>query len=270
MTELFDLHIHTFFSDGQRDFDPIIQTLIKNKVKIAGFADHIFPGCLYRHPETGLSYNYRVSQLKYRKNYIRYLDRKYPEIRLLNGGEIDIYPHGTLSLPKGITPAFFDYLTVAKHHTLPITLPIWKKHPKMEKWLWTNHPKFKLKKQLWYSGLEAAFQRYKPDIFAHLQEGIPKCLSHADLKRIIYLSVKYGVAIELNHFPMRELRPLLPLAKRYGVKFSLASDFHGFGDKFEENLMHSQKMLDIAQEYGLELINPAQFLPENNHRGMID
>jgi histidinol phosphatase-like PHP family hydrolase len=262
----FDLHVHTQFSDGQKDLDSILKTLIKNKIKIVGFADHIFPGAMYKHKGLGITNCYSAERLNYRKEVFRLYDKKYPEIRILNGGEIDIYPHGSLSLPKGITSDFFDYLLVAKHHTIPKPINIFKKTPKVERWLWKHNPRLKLSKSLWFRGLAAAFERYHPDVFAHLQEGIPKYLNGADFKRLVYICKKNNVAIELNHFPLKKLKGLLPIAKKNGVKFSLASDFHGFSGDMVKNLNHSQEMYEIAVEYGLELIDPHDFLPENRSK----
>ena len=133
----FDLHIQTPFSDGQWDLESLIQGLIEIGIKVAAFADHVFPMAMYKHgPElypSGLTNGFSKHFLRYRKGYIQYLDKKYPQIHLLCSGEIDLYPNGRLSLPKGIIPSDFDILMVAKHHTAPKPLNLWKKFPKLDR-----------------------------------------------------------------------------------------------------------------------------------------
>lgn len=256
---LYDLHIHSEFSDGQHDIDTTIQLFIKNGIKIIGFADHIFPGVQLFNKE----------RLEYRKQFLRLYEKKYPQIRILVGGEIDMYLGGRLTLPPGIDPSHFDYLTVAKHHTLPKQLNIlYKKRPELEKWMWTYNPRLRLNKELWFRGAHANFQTYFPDIFAHPQWNMPKWMSEADYKRLAWMAMKYNVAIELNPNLPADQRRMLDVLSRYRnkLKFSLGSDFHGFKKDlvWEANL--SQEMFEIAQEYQLTLIDPHIFLPENRNQ----
>ncbi|MHA1341821.1 MAG: PHP domain-containing protein [Promethearchaeota archaeon] len=280
----FDLHMHSPFSDGQINLDLQIRTAIKLGLKIIGFADHIFPFAIYKHPKdgsiqpSGLVNCFSADFLKYRKEVLRYYDKKYPQIRILNGGEIDIYPHGTLTLPKGIKPSFFDYLLVAKHHTLPKDFGfLFRKYPKLEKWLWMHDPYLKMNEYLWEKGLYAAFMRYKPDIFAHFQEGMPKSIGYLrnkeKMKRFVLMCKKYNVAIELNNLFWDKKRqinhikwcyPILEYGHEYGVEFSIASDFHGFEKDIEKYLNKSQEMLELVEKYDLKLIDPTRFLPENS------
>ena len=190
---LFDLHVHTAFSDGQVDFHTLLKALIRNNVKYVGFADHIFPGALYPHPPkmkpfSGLQTSYSAKNLRYRREVFKILNKMYPQITILNGGEIDVLPHGGLPLPRGITPAFFkepgSYLMVSKHHTLPKELSIlWKKRPNLERWMWGHNPRLRLNAYLWEKGLYAAFERHRPDIFAHPTEHIPKYYSEKHIRR---------------------------------------------------------------------------------------
>ncbi len=139
---MFDLHSHTPFSDGQYDIDSVLQFFIKNKIEIVGFTDHIFPGekCFSK------------DRLIYRKKVLRAYEKKYPQIRILVGGEINLYPHGALTLPPGIDPSHFDYLTIAKHQTFPKQLNVFKKFPRYEVWLWRHDPGLRLNKELWFGG----------------------------------------------------------------------------------------------------------------------
>ncbi|MFX0101282.1 MAG: hypothetical protein ACFFCS_17040 [Candidatus Hodarchaeota archaeon] len=245
---LFDLHCHTPFSDAQRDLDTIIQGLIDIGIEIVGFADHINPVSLYRNPkrfgdQRRLVFTYSPKLLRYRKEVFRIYDKKYKKICILNGGEIDIYPQGGISLPRGIKPDFFDYLLLSKHHTVP---PI---------------PQ-RFKEYMWEAGLYQAFRRYKPDVFAHPHEGIPKRISREKLKRMVFMAKKHGVAIELNHCnkDMGHYKIIFEYGHEYGVKFSLASDFHGFSNDIQSNLLESQKMLEYVEKYDLELLDPRKFL----------
>ncbi len=261
----FDLHVHTLFSDGQRNLDEIIQHLIANNIKIVGFADHVFPGAYYKHGKT-LANCFSASVLQYRKGVLRMYDAKYPEIEILNGAEIDLYPRGRLTLPRGVTPDFFDYLLVSKHHTLPKEINLFGNLPKFEKWLWNHNPRLRLNRYLWQKELFEAFRRYKPDVFAHVHMGCPKYLGKDRIKRFVLMCKKFDVAIELNHFPKEEpqFQNILKYGRKYGAKFSLASDFHGFSGDFREQLNHSQEMYQIAKECNLNLLDPWKLVERKN------
>ncbi len=269
----FDLHVHTPFSDGQRDIDSVLKAMIRQGVKIVGFADHIFPSqkCFSK------------AMLEFRKKVIYHYEKKYPQIRILVGGEIDLYPQGTLSLPRGIGPDHFDYLLVAHHHTLPMQLNfVFKRTPKAERWAWEHTRYLRLNKHMWKRATYYAMSRYPIDILAHVQEGLPKYMTDDEYKQFALNCKKYNVAIELNQTPVplprrfpnfikkyhMRLDPLLDYAKQYHVKFSIASDFHGFGNDWERRKIAD--FLDavywIAEQWDLELIDPTQFLPENKSK----
>jgi histidinol phosphatase-like PHP family hydrolase len=269
---LFDLHVHTPFSDGQVDIDTMLKTLIKLNVKVVGFADHIFPGAMYKHPPSigmlqGLRNCYNSEFLTYRKAFIKILSRKYPQIAILNGGEIDILPQGKLALPKGIEPDFFrdagSYLMVVKHHTFPKQFNfLWKKRPELERWMWTHNPRLLLNTHLWEKESYEAFRRYRPDIFAHPQENTPKYLSEYRIRRMMCNLKKFGVAFELNHFTKRGTRDdrILKWGEKYGVEFSVGSDFHGFQKDYEKLFGEGLEMFDLARDWNLKLLNPQKFL----------
>ncbi|GAB4306164.1 MAG: hypothetical protein Kow0069_02650 [Promethearchaeota archaeon] len=259
MFDAYDLHVHTLFSDGQRDLDEVLRTLVDLGVEVVGLADHVFPGAVYKHEGVGLTTCYSTRRLRYRKDVIRLYDRKYSEIMVLNGAEVDVYPHGGLTLPRGTPPSFFDYLMVAKHHTLPKPVNLFSGNPGVERWLWRHSPRLRLNKRLWFKGLHAAFRRFHPQIFAHPQEGMPKWLERRDFEQLAALCVRYGVALELNHFPEEDLGELLEVARDRGVKFSIGSDFHGFRADVAGQLAHSREMAALARRRGLELLDPRDF-----------
>ncbi|MHA1793840.1 MAG: PHP domain-containing protein [Promethearchaeota archaeon] len=244
---LFDLHCHTPFSDAQWGFDTIIQGLIDNGIKIVGFADHVNPVSLYRNPkrlgkERRFVYTFSRKFLNYRRNYFKYLDKKYKKIRILCGGEIDIYPHGGIALPPGISAADFDYLLLVKHFTLP-PFP------------------YNLKEYLWEKGLYKAFTRYKPDIFGHPQDGMPIKLPIYKLKRMMLMAKKLDIALELNHVKRyKKYDTFLEMGHQIGNKFSLGSDFHGFQDDIKKQLNHTQEMYELVEKYDLNLIDPRKFI----------
>lgn len=250
---LYDLHCHTPFSDGQRDFDTLIEALVDIGIQIVGFADHVNPFSMYHNPkrfkdQRRFVITYSARLLRYRKKYFEYLDRKYPRITILNGAEIDIYPHGGASLPRGISPAFFDYLMLVKHHTLPPFPGPWKEH-------------------MWEKGLYAAFARYEPDVFGHPQEGMPRGLSREKIKRMMLMARQHGVALELNHVKkkFKNVNDFLDLGHELGIEFSLGSDFHGFQDDIKKQLLHSQEMHELAEAHDLKLLDPRKFIQKRNN-----
>lgn len=261
---MFDLHVHTPFSDGQHDMDTILTLLIDLGIKIVGFADHVFPFAIYKHSRKsnmnpkGLVNNWSAKQLIYRKDVFEFYDKKYPKIHILNGAEIDIYPNGVLSLPPGISKDFFDYLMIAKHHTLPLPLKfLYKRTPKVECWMWKYNPRLRLNTYLWEKGLYEAFRRWNPIIFAHPQDGMPKCISRNRMKRFVLYCKKHDVALELNNFKdVMPYRMMLEYGHEYGVKFSLGSDFHGYKTNIRELMNKSQEMYNLVEKYDLLLLNP--------------
>lgn len=267
-----DLHVHTPFSDSLIGIDEILQHLISNGIKIVGFADHLFPGAIYSHPKDGtmepcgLVRCYRASWWYYRKAVIDFYNRKYPEIIILNSAEVDILPHGSICMPRGLTPAFFDYLMVSKHQTLPKPFKLFKKFPHIDRWMWQHNPRWRLNRYLWQKGLYSAFERFHPQIIAHVQEGMPKYSSDEFYKRFVLNCKKYDVAIELNggHYRKDDLIPLpvIRYAREYGVKFSLSSDFHGYMRNHKRELNLSQEVYEYALKHRLELFDVRKYVPE--------
>ena len=230
----YDLHLHSFFSDAQHDFDVIIEGLIDLGIKIIGFADHLFPGAMYHHSnsEQWKIYNmYSKRNLIYRKKYLEYLDKKYPEIKILNGAEINCWVNGHLTLPRGIDAEFFDYLSVSRHTTLIKPIFSTKNFPEWDEKLWRESPYRRWIKYMWRISLQKMFRVHRPDIFCHPQENIPLYMTEEEIKWFMGLLKKYGVAFELNHFNKRISRTvagyILKWGKKFGVDFCLGSDFHG-------------------------------------------
>jgi histidinol phosphatase-like PHP family hydrolase len=247
----FDLHVHTPFSDAQFPLDTIVQGLIDNGIKIVGFTDHVFPMAIYHNPkrfgeQRRFNNGYSVDLLRYRKEFFRIYNKKFPKIRFLQSAEVDINPRGQLTLPRGITPDFFDYLLVSKHQTVP------------------PFPR-ESQAYMWEAGIYKAFADYRPDVLAHPHEHMPKHMTRELLKRLVINAKKYGVALELNKnkFDENRIKPLLEYGHEYGTKFSICSDFHGFKKDILDELNYSQHMYEIVEKYDLELLDPRKFLPEN-------
>ncbi len=221
--------------------------------------------------------------LEYRKQVLRAYERKYPQIRILVGGEIDVWPNGALTLPSGIEPDHFDYLLVAHHHTLPKEmLFLFKRKPEIWRWLWHHSPYLHLNKRLWKLANRSCFNRYAVDIWAHPQEGMPWFMADEEYKEFVLLLKKHNIALELNQFPTirphplpryvkkyhRHLEPLLEYGKKYHLKFSIASDFHGFKREWEKYDLAEclDDMYKLVEAWGLELLDPTQFFPENREQ----
>jgi len=244
---LYDLHMHTPFSDAQFPLDYIIEGLIDHGIKIVGFTDHLSQFAIYHNPkrfekDRRFIFCYSAGFQRYRKKFFEIYNKKYPQIRFLNSSEIDIGPRGQLTLPPGITPEFFDYVLVSKHITFPKD------------------------DYMFEAGMYNAFARHKIDIIAHVHENMPKRFSNDKMKRFVLYAKKFNVAIELNkQKPINEqwFKPVLEYGHEFGVKFSICSDFHGFKKDPHEELNFSQHLCDIVEKYDLELLDPRKFLPEN-------
>jgi histidinol phosphatase-like PHP family hydrolase len=159
---------------------------------------------------------------------------------MLVSSEIDIGPSGQLTLPRGITTGFFDYILASKHITFPKDA------------------------YMWESGVYAAFAKHKIDILAHPHEAMPG-LTTENMKRLVLCAKKCNVALELNKNKWNEerFRPVLEYMHEFGVKAAPASDFHGFKKDPHEELNWSQVMYEVVEKYDLDIIDPRKFLPEN-------
>ncbi|HME55052.1 MAG TPA: PHP domain-containing protein [Candidatus Lokiarchaeia archaeon] len=243
---LYDLHVHTPFSDSQFPIDYVIEGLIDHGIKIVGFTDHLNQFAIYHNPkrfgkDRRFVYCYSAGFQRYRKKFFQIYNKKYPQIRFLTSAEIDIGPRGQLTIPAGITTEFFDYVLVSKHITFPKD------------------------DYMWESGIYAAFAKHKIDILAHPHEAMPKHLTVEKMKRFVLYAKKFNVALELNKnkFNEERFRPVLEYMHEFEVRASIASDFHGFKKDPHEELNWSQHMYEIVEKYDLELLDPRKFLPEN-------
>ncbi|NMC05287.1 MAG: hypothetical protein GYA24_08755 [Candidatus Lokiarchaeota archaeon] len=280
---LYDLHVHTPFSDGQVDFDTMLGILTRLNVEFVGFADHVFPGAMYVHSRTmpicpGLTNCFSESTLRRRKAVFRLLQRKHPRITILHSGEVDTFPDGTLALPPGITPDFFrdagSYLMVAKHHTIPKQLNYIYKHRgammPTDPWAWRYSPRLRLNALMWEKGVYATFARYHPDVLAHPHETMPLYLPEHRVRRLLLSCKKHGVAYELNYAekPRTYLKEVFTWGEKYQTPFTIASDFHGFGRKpFEDIFNEGLEIFELAERWNLNIVNPEKYLQDRSRRG---
>ncbi|KIL53282.1 hypothetical protein KP77_02580 [Jeotgalibacillus alimentarius] len=83
-----DLHMHTTWSDGAYSLEEMIEACIKKGYDYMAITDHSF----YLKVANGLS----AERLRKQMQEIRELNKKYPEIEVLAGIEMDILPDGSL------------------------------------------------------------------------------------------------------------------------------------------------------------------------------
>ncbi len=101
-----DFHVHSDFSDGSNTIEEIVKKSISLGYKFVGIADHSrtsrFAG--------GMS----VEKLIERNMKIDEIARRYPQIKILKGGEVDILGDGTLDYPDEIL-AQLDFVIGSIH-----------------------------------------------------------------------------------------------------------------------------------------------------------
>ncbi|MCM8816764.1 MAG: DNA polymerase/3'-5' exonuclease PolX [Candidatus Omnitrophica bacterium] len=101
-----DMHIHTNWSDGSNTVEEIVKRAIEKGYKFIGLADHSktskFAG--------GLT----IEELRKRNKEIDEISKKYPEITILKGMEVDILGDGSLDYPNEVL-AELDFVIGSIH-----------------------------------------------------------------------------------------------------------------------------------------------------------
>ena len=193
-----DLHTHTTWSDGELSVEELVKKARDLGYRYIGITDHQ-PSIRTRGIE-------KVAEiLKARKKEILTIDRKYKDIKVFNGVELDIYADKTLALPDRLLETF-DYVICGVHTS------------------------FRQGKKEMTERLLAALANPYVKILAHPtgrllgeREGY-----EVDWERIFKFCAAKSKFLEINSFPSRLDLPddLVREAKNLGVKFTLGTDAH--------------------------------------------
>jgi len=193
-----DLHSHTTWSDGELSVEELVARARELGRSYLGITDH--------QPSIRTLGERRVEQLiRDRKKDIERVDKKYQDIKVFNGVEVDIYADKTLGLPEHLL-ATYDY-AIASIHT-----------------------SFRQSKEEMTERILCALGNPHVKILGHPtgrllgeREGY-----EADWPRIFKFCAQNGKFMEINSFPSRLDLPddLVYQARELGVKFTLGTDAH--------------------------------------------
>jgi histidinol phosphatase-like PHP family hydrolase len=89
----YDYHIHSSFSDGNTSIRNIVERAIKLRLETIAIIDHFWPSIG--------STRGGINLIKERREAIETVRGEYPQIRILEGAEVDINSDGTMAPVAG-------------------------------------------------------------------------------------------------------------------------------------------------------------------------
>ncbi|MFW9925833.1 MAG: PHP domain-containing protein [Candidatus Thorarchaeota archaeon] len=185
-----DLHIHSDYSDGKASVEEIVRRAVSLKLKTIAITDHFWPSLGSRQGGKNL--------IEQRRHEIMTCRVDYPEIRILDGAEVDIQSNGDLAPVAGGLEQFdlvigsFHWYTDSRNWASALV-----KATRIREFQILGH----------WDGYLSSYREEDGEI-------VSKALSDAD------------VVVELNGRYKIEDTDFFGLAKSAGCVFSLGSDSH--------------------------------------------
>lgn len=192
-----DLQGHSVWSDGHDRLETLIEKAIALGYEYIAFTDH----------SKGLGVAHGMDERRVQDQWreIDRLRKRYPQIQILKGMEVDIRANGDLDMPHEIL-ARLDVVVASIHSAFNQT-----------------------KEQL-TGRIVGAVKHPLVDIIGHPSGRILGAREGYDLDwdEVFAKAKEYDVALEINAFPNRlDLSDALVFqAKKLGVKFAINTDFH--------------------------------------------
>ncbi len=191
-----DLHCHTKKSDGTNTIEELAQKAISKKYKYLGISDHTVG--------LGVASGLSDKKLLQHKEKIKKVNKKFKNLKLLAGAEINITAVGKLDISQSVVKKL-DYSIGSVHSAF-------------------NQDQSTMTKRI-ISGIKSGIK-----ILGHPSG---RLIGHrpayaVDWVEIFKACAKYKVALEVNSFPERlDLKDtLIKDALAYGCKFCIDSDAH--------------------------------------------
>jgi DNA polymerase (family X) len=192
-----DLHVHTKESDGSHDLDTMVQAAQKKGYEYIAITDHT--------KGLGVARGLDEKRLAAEMRLIEEANRRLRGFTILKGTEIDIRADGKLDLPD-------EALT-----GLDIVVA-------------SIHSGFKQTREQITKRLLAAVRNPCVGVIAHPTGRLisERDAYDVDMEAVLSEAAKYGVAMEINAYPMRlDLKDShIRLAKEYGVPLVISTDAH--------------------------------------------
>ncbi len=192
-----DLHVHTKWSDGSHDLDAVVEAAKKKGYEYIAITDHT--------KGLGVARGLDEKRLGEEIRLIDSTNAKLKSFHILKGTEIDIRSDGRLDLADDALAGL--NIVVASIHS------------------GFNQPQEQITKRL----LSAIRNPYVSVIAHPTGRLIGERDAYAvDIEAVIKEAAKYGVAMEVNSYPLRlDLNDAhIKLAKQYGVQLVISTDMH--------------------------------------------
>jgi DNA polymerase (family 10) len=192
-----DLHIHSQWSDGSQSIEDIVRSAQERGYKYCAICDHS--------QSTRIANGLNLDRLKNQIKTIHKLRKKFKQIFILTGSEVDIKSNGTLDFPDQILQEL-DVVIAA------------------------IHTGFRQTQEQLTKRLLCAMENKYVNIISHpsgrlLGQREPYAL---DMEKVLKMAAQTGTFIEINAFPIRlDLTDTnCRMAKQLGVKMAISTDAH--------------------------------------------
>ncbi len=192
-----DLHCHTRWSDGSHDLDTLVQAARGKGYRYLAITDHT--------KGLGIAHGLDEARLAEQGRLIDAENEKHAGFTILKGSEVDIRSDGTLDLPDRVL-AGLDIVVASVHSG------------------------FKQSQDQITKRILSAIRNPCVSVIAHptgrvIGERDPYSV---DMEAILKEAAKYGVAMEINAYPLRlDLNDLhVKMARQYGVSLVINTDAH--------------------------------------------
>ncbi len=192
-----DLHVHTKWSDGSHDLDTVVEAARKKGYDYIAITDHT--------KGLGVAHGLDEKRLADEIKLIDEANKRYAGFKILKGTEIDIRSDGRLDLADEAL-AGLDIVVASVHSG------------------------FKQTKDQITKRILAAIRNPSVSVIAHPTGRLigERDAYAVDIEAILKEAAKYGVAMEVNAYPLRlDLNDLhIKMAKQYGVPLVISTDTH--------------------------------------------
>ena len=192
-----DLHVHTNWSDGSHDLDTIVRAARKRGYQYLAITDHT--------KGLGIARGLDEARLAEEIKLIDEANNSYTGFKILKGTEVDIRSDGRLDLQDDAL-AGLDIVVASIHSG------------------------FKQSQEQITSRILAAIRNPCVSVIAHPTGRLigERDAYAVDLEAVLREAAKYGVAMEINSYPLRlDLNDQhIKMAREYGVAFVISTDTH--------------------------------------------
>ncbi|MCL5807570.1 MAG: DNA polymerase/3'-5' exonuclease PolX [Deltaproteobacteria bacterium] len=192
-----DLHVHTKWSDGSHDLDAVVEAARKRGYRYIAITDHS--------KGLGIAHGLDEARLAEQINLIDETNRRHADFAILKGTEVDIRSDGRLDLSDDALAAL-DIVVASIHSGF-------------------KQPREQITKRLL-----SAIRNPCVSVIAHPTGRLigERDAYDVDLEAVLKEAARYGVAMEINAYPLRlDLNDAqVKLAKEYALSFVIGTDTH--------------------------------------------